>query len=277
MIIIRMWGGLGNQLFQYSFGQYIEKVGNETVFYDISSFGNSDQLRKLEISYLIPELPIKNVRFTQYIGIKNRLFRTLFQCTNTYLSEKQFSLESLANAKGVIFLQGYWQDKIYAEFFPKRKVLDIWRTPNILMQQEKIIRSANIPISLHVRRGDYFSPQNINIYGVCTEKYYKKAIDYIEFTIKGDKQYFVFSDDISWVRENIELPSSSIFIPNYEEISQFSYIYLMSLCKVNIISNSTFSWWGSYLNQHLDKVVISPSVWTFNSKKCLALDSWLKI
>lgn len=80
MIIVRLWGGLGNQLFQYSFGQYIEEKRSEKVFYDVSSFGTSDQLRKLEIYSLIPDLLLNNVRFVQYTCIKNHaLFRALFQ------------------------------------------------------------------------------------------------------------------------------------------------------------------------------------------------------
>lgn len=276
MIIVRLWGGLGNQLFQYSFGQYIEEKRSEKVFYDVSSFGTSDQLRKLEIYSLIPDLLLKNVRFVQYTGIKNRLFRALFQCTNTYLSENTFDISSLEKTRGVVFLQGYWQNKMYAEFFPKRRVLDEWKTPQVLQRIENVIRSADISISLHVRRGDYFSPKNISVYGVCTEEYYKRAIAQVESMVEGNKQFFVFSDDILWVKNHVPLLESAIFIPNHE-ISQFAYIYLMSLCKVNIISNSTFSWWGAYLNQHKNQLVIAPSRWTFTSNKTLVLDSWIKI
>ena len=77
-------------------------------------------------------------------------------------------------------------------------------------------------------------------------------------------------------KNHVSLPESTVFVPNHE-ISQFAYIYLMSLCKVNIISNSTFSWWGAYLNQHKNQLVIAPSRWTFTSNKTLALDSWTKI
>lgn len=276
MTIVRLWGGVGNQLFQYSFGQYLEKEWNRNVFYDVSSFGTSEQLRQLEICSLIPDLPFKNVRFTQYTGIKNRLFRMLFQCANTYLSEKSFTMQSLDKTKGMIYLQGYWQDLIYAECFPSQRVLNEWKTPSVLQDIENLIKSIDMPISLHVRRGDYFSPENINIYGVCTEKYYKQAIDRVESVTGEHKLFFVFSDDIQWVKNHVLLPKSTVFIPNYE-VSQFSYIYLMSLCKVNIISNSTFSWWGAYLNQYVDKVVIAPSRWMLNSDRTLALDSWTKI
>lgn len=276
MIIVRLWGGLGNQLFQYSFGQYIEGRGRQKVVYDIASFGTSDQLRKLEICSLIPDLPLKNVRFTEYTGLKNRLYRLLFQCVNSYLTEKEFNIKFLENAKGTFFLQGYWQDKIYAEFFPRQRVIDKWKTPESLVTTESAIRSADTPVSLHVRRGDYFSSKNIGIYGVCTEEYYEQAINRVELAIKGNKSFFVFSDDLQWVKDHISLPMSTVFVSNYE-VPQFAYIYLMSLCKVNIISNSTFSWWGAYLNRCVDKLVIAPSRWIFTSNETLALDNWIKI
>lgn len=276
MIIVRLWGGLGNQLFQYSFGQYIEKRNREKVFYDVSSFGTSDQLRKLEICSLIPDLSLKNVYFTQYTGVKNRLFRVLFQFTNTYISEKDFDFDFLENSKGKILLQGYWQDKMYAEYLPWQRVVNEWKMPDALQGIENAIRSTDIPISLHVRRGDYFSSKNIGVYGVCTEEYYEQAIDRVESAVEGNKLFFIFSDDIQWVKDHVSLPKSTVFVPNYK-VSQFAYIYLMSLCKINIISNSTFSWWGAYLNQHSDKFIIAPSRWTLTSDETLALDSWIKI
>lgn len=92
MIIVRLWGGLGNQLFQYSFGQYLEIETDKKVFYDVASFGTSDQLRKLELCSFIPDIPLYNAYFTRYTGVKNRLFKALFQWSNTYLSESMFDI-----------------------------------------------------------------------------------------------------------------------------------------------------------------------------------------
>lgn len=276
MITVRLWGGLGNQLFQYSFGKYIEYWTSKKVFFDTASFGTSDQLRELEICSLTSDILLNNVSFTQYTGIKNRLFRGLFQCSNTFIPEDKFCLDFLGRARGNIFLQGYWQDEKYAKSFPRSRILKEWRTPDVLQEYVSIISKTEIPISLHIRRGDYFSPKNIGIYGVCTKAYYRKAIDYVLSTIKGNKKIFVFSDDMSWVKENITLPDHTIFVPNYK-VLQFSYIYLMSLCKINIVSNSTFSWWGAYLNQYPNKIIIAPSRWTLNTEKTLALDSWIKL
>lgn len=276
MIIIRLWGGVGNQLFQYSFGCYLkEKIGAEIAF-DTASFGTSDQLRKLEIASIVSDINLKDVCFTKYKGLLNRILRLGFQCKNTYLVESDFSINKLAKMSGNIFLQGYWQEEMYARSFPTKLILDGWRTPKSLTDISKCIAAAENPIALHVRRGDYFSPKNIGIYGVCTEKYYQSAIEYVEAKIHGNKQYFVFSDDVPWVYEHITLPENAIIVPNYP-VPQFSYIYLMSLCKISIISNSSFSWWGAYLNRHEDKLIIVPSRWTLTSNKTLALNDWLKI
>lgn len=276
MVIIRLWGGIGNQLFQYSFGCYLKKKLGLEVFYDTASFGSSDRLRQLEISSILPNIEFKDLLFTKHTGLLNRILRLFFQCKNTFLSESDFTISKLAEAHGNVFLQGYWQEDLYAKEFPIEVVLESWKTPWPLDGILKSILSEDIPIALHVRRGDYFSSNNIGVYGVCTEKYYQHAIDYVETKVQGKKKYFVFSDDISWVRSHLALPENVVIVPNYE-VAQFSYIYLMSLCRINIISNSTFSWWGAYLNQHIDKKIIAPSRWIFTSEKTLVLDNWIKI
>ena len=134
MIIVRLWGGLGNQLFQYSFGQYLEIETDKKVFYDVASFGTSDQLRKLELCSFIPDIPLYNAYFTRYTGVKNRLFKALFQWSNTYLSESMFDICLLEKARGKIFLQGYWQEEKYATYFP----------PFILFQCKKYLVSGKI-------------------------------------------------------------------------------------------------------------------------------------
>lgn len=192
MIIVRLWGGIGNQLFQYSFGQYIEKEIGVKVFYDDGSFGTSDQLRRQEISSLIPQLQIKKLSFSQYTGIKNRLFRLLFQCMNTYISENDFDISLVNYAKGTIFLQGYWQEEKYAKHFPKQKILSEWETPSVLSEIENAICSDIKSVSIHVRRGDYFSPKNISVYGVCEEKYYEQAVEYVNLTLEGEKNFLFF-------------------------------------------------------------------------------------
>ena len=138
-----------------------------------------------------------------------------------------------------------------------------------------MIESCPQSASIHIRRGDYFSPKNVSVYGVCTEDYYHKAIGLIK-NKELKVRFFVFTDDIEWVKEHIQLDDDMLIVPNYD-ISQFAYIELMSLCKHHIISNSSFSWWGAVLNEQDDATVICPSKWTLTSDKTIALDKWMKL
>ena len=279
MVIIRLWGGIGNQLFQYAFGEYLREKYQITVQYDIDSFGNSDLLRKFELSILDSNIPINfSTHFSKFLGIKNRIMRFFYTLRNNFIEEDEFSEKCLFKylKSGDVYLQGYWQNAVYANvLIKKKKYIPKGGYPKELaVLFDKIEKSQNT-VALHIRRGDYFLPKNINVFGVCDANYYREAINFISG--KEDSiSIFVFSDDLDWVKENVELPVNTIFIPNYN-ISQYWYIYMMSLCKHNIISNSSFSWWGAFLNMNVNKIVISPSKWTLNSDKTIALDEWIKI
>ncbi|MDD3060131.1 MAG: alpha-1,2-fucosyltransferase, partial [Sulfurimonas sp.] len=141
------------------------------------------------------------------------------------------------------------------------------------------IQSSN-SVSLHVRRGDYVSNKNATSYhGVSSLDYYYNAIETISKKISNPILY-IFSDDIPWVRENLIVSLPIVFIENTNTDRPFEDIYLMSLCKHNIIANSTFSWWGAYLNSNLEKNVIAPKKW-FNdpviNTEDLIPSSWTRI
>ena len=115
-------------------------------------------------------------------------------------------------------------------------------------------------VSIHVRRGDYLSETNQKIYGrICTLDYYKKAIRYFEEKYE-DVTFFVFSNDLEWAKENLEMKKSCFVDCNTEETAIYD-MYLMSECRDNIIANSSFSWWGAWMNSHEEKEVIAPSKW----------------
>lgn len=280
MIVVRLWGGIGNQLFQYSFGEYLRIEKKMDVIYDVSSFENSDKLRKLELSIIDNEIPlIKNILFPKHTGIVNRILRFLFSLNNNFMLENSFSLENTGKYanNNRYYLQGYWQNTIYTNyvkniddfFIPKQEA------PNEIEILKNRITSTDNSVALHIRRGDYFSKRNIDIYGVCNIEYYIKALNILRDK-SPDNTIYIFSDDLVWVKNNLELSKDDFLIPNYD-VNQFWYIYLMSCCKHNIISNSSFSWWGAYLNKHSDKIVISPRRWTLDSDHSLALADWIKI
>jgi hypothetical protein len=283
MITVRLWGGIGNQLFQYAFGEYLRMKTKQEVRYDIASFGNSDKLRKLALEILNPELPIStDIKFSRYTRYKNRFYRLLFQLNpkNKFIIEDKFSLEAAYTFKDSkhYYLQGYWQNsicpnellKVDKRFFIPRENL-----PPELQNVKKTIVESQHSVALHIRCGDYLRPENINIFGVCDAAYYHKGMDLLTQK-QGSVKFFVFSDDLDWVKNNITLPSNAVFIPNFQ-VNPYWYIVLMSECKHNIISNSSFSWWGAYLNNHNDKTVICPQKWTLTSEKTIVLSKWLKL
>lgn len=279
MYIVRLWGGIGNQLFQYAFGEFLRYNCNLDVRYDIASFGNSDKLREYELAIIAPNLPtVNNIRFSRYRGIVNRCLRALYSVKNKFVIERDFTSKIIENRrkKSDIYLQGYWQEEKYAKILIEKNLyLPQYGFPLELEAIKIQILSSRNSVALHVRRGDYFNPKNVGTWGVCNVDYYEKAISYVE-KLKGDCHIFVFSDDLNWVKDNLKFEGQVTFVPNYE-ISQFWYIYLMSLCKNNIISNSSFSWWGAYLNKNIEKVVISPTKWNLKTKETIALDSWVKL
>ena len=280
MVIIRVWGGIGNQLFQLIFGQYIHYRYNQIVKYDDNSFSSVDKLRKREMDAIAIPLDYDNhVLLSKYKGVPGRLLRFIYKLNpnHKFIGVNDIIPQKFDNNKEYFF-QGYWQDYKFFEWL-KTNIGDFdiksHGIPKELKDYEKIISSTNNSVSVHIRRGDYFQPQNIGIYGVCKEDYYKNAIKKIK-SLLSDVRFFVFSDDLEWVSKHLVFDADTVFIPNYD-INQFAYIELMSHCKHHIISNSSFSWWGAVLNEQLQSIVICPSKWTLNSFETIALKQWIKI
>ena len=132
-------------------------------------------------------------------------------------------------------------------------------------------------VSLHIRRGDYLLPENRELFGgICTLDYYRRAIDYILDKVKNPF-FFIFSNDIVWVKENMNI-SNSLFITWNSGKDSWQDMFLMSKCKHNIIANSTFSWWGAWLNKNPQKIVISPSrFFNVSNNSDIVPDTWTSI
>lgn len=285
MIIIRIWGGIGNQLFQYSFGEYLRLKTGIDIEYDINSFGNSDKLRNYQLDIINPNLPIytaKMINISKHTGVVNRVLRLLFTISgkNKFITEDKYIDYKLDFEKyRSVYMQGYWQKINYVEainntcptiFSPKQI------KPKKIYELERKIASSEISVSIHVRRGDYFNSKNKKVFGICNVDYYHNALNIIKSRY-GEANVFMFSDDIEWVKNNISVSENTIYIENDEEINPFWYIYIMSKCNHNIISNSTFSWWGAYLNKYSKKIVICPQRWNLLNNETPVLLDWTKL
>ena len=259
MIISKIQGGLGNQMFQYAYGKHLSyKYGTELRL-DIRFYDN-------------PGLPLRYFLLDKF---PNTFPNTNINVTLTgpiYPIIDDFNYRELPKPVGSnYYLDGYWQSErffkeseelIREDFQPSKEILDkISNTPLI---------DTNT-ISLHVRRTDYLNSNDYH--PVQTIEYYEKAIEMI-----GDYDHiFVFSDDIQWCKDNLKF-DNMIFIEGFTDIED---LYLMSMCKHNVIANSSFSWWGAWLNNNPNKKVVAPKRWFGEKANLNQMDlipkEWIKI
>lgn len=276
MIVVRLSSGLGNQLFQYAFALYLEEYYQDTVYFDRScyKYRTSERTCSIDIISTISTIYDRRI-FYNYRSIFFHLFKVLFY-VNPFVRRIQESNLLFPKNNKFLYFDGFWQTDRFvnelrnraAYFTPKEEM------PFSIRAYFKWIENTH-SVSLHVRRGDYFQKGFKDKYGVCGVDYYEKAVKTL---IENLPEYrlLVFSDDLDWVKDHLELPKNTLFVEN-ENINPLWYILLMSKCSDNIISNSSFSWWGAYLNENPDKKVIAPAQWMLGESKNIALESWLKI
>lgn len=284
MIITSICGGLGNQLFEYSFSLYLKKnLPYLNHYLDISWF----DFNKMHSGFLLEDVfninaeyvkksDIENFKKDTFLKrLRNRVKLTKFQL----VPEKRFSsVEQIKTNKNYLF-SGYWQNSDYVEAVKdtlnKKLRFNLVFNPNEEKQIEMIQKSFSV--SLHLRRGDYLSPENkAKFIGSCTNEYYQAAMKY--FLIKYPEiLFFVFSDDTEYAI-NMFKKSKNVKIMEKHEKDSFDLFY-MSLCKHNIIANSSFSWWAAWLNKNPNKEIICPSKW-FNYDDIssnIQKENWIKI
>lgn len=277
MIIIKISGGLGNQLFQYSFGRFLSLKLNTELKLDIQTNYNYAGFTKrylglnhFNINAKIATLEeIRNCKLfeNEFLSRIERKSLQKFPFLNRrYVVQNLYSINSYRQEYvDNCYYDGYWQSESF--FKPGESVIKkdlefkLQLNKNIVTSLEKI--DSRESVSLHIRRGDYLTRKaHRKLFAKCSIEYYKQAIEF--FNSKSNHfHYFVFSDEIEWAKDNFE-GSQFSFIDsnlNFPEID----LFLMSRCKNNIIANSSFSWWGAWLNKNSDKIVIAPHQW-YNGK-----------
>lgn len=287
MIIVNLKGGLGNQMFQYALGRALTLKNNDILKLDTGSLSQAKELGNIYRPFDLDAFTIlKDVAYTEeitqlkypygFVSKVVRLFkRKILRQTSVVFNQK------IASLTGSHYLDGYWQSPKYFESIRPTLLTDFTlRDPLSTSAQDLLnqIKNTN-SVSLHVRRGDYVqNPRVLRENGVCSVGYYEKAVTEIEKTHHG-VTYFVFSDDINWIKSNIALPNKTVVFVEDATLSAPQELYLMSQCQHNIIANSSFSWWAAWLNQHEDKVVIAPTPWfdTISYDPNLIPDSWIQL
>ncbi len=279
MVKVKLWGGLGNQMFQYALGRSLALKNRTYLQLDLSEYlVNSEGADYVSRNF---ELDLFNVNY-----IKDKKENFIVSKILNYISPVKYIQEngfvydpSVLEKRGRLYLYGYWQCENYFKAVEStiRRDFTFKKQPNAAnMQYLNNIDKVNA-VSIHFRRGDYVAVQTaINFNGICSIDYYKAAIAQIKSKVENP-HFFVFSDDLSWVKENIDFEDPHTFVDgNYGENS-YEDMRLMAACKHNIIANSTFSWWGAWLNNNRDKVVIAPKNWFKTERTDIIPNNWIKI
>lgn len=287
--VVFISGGLGNQMFQYALYASLKDQGYN-VKVDMGLLKNDTQHNGYELDRVFSihatsnALDIFLVRCTYYLYIwkTNWLIswgRKIFNLLRiTLITDKTQSFTGINN-DNIVFFCGYFQSVKYFRNLKHISSIFKFKVETLSKHSKEIlfqITQCNA-ISIHIRRGDYISENNKNLYGgICTTEYYQKAIK-IMCSKVPNPHFFIFSNDIEWCKKNINLPHSYYVNCNKGKDS-WQDMFLMSKCKHNIIANSTFSWWGAYLNENPQKIIISPSKLTNRGDSPnLFPDNWIKL
>lgn len=274
MKIVKYIGGLGNQMFIYAFSvalreTFRQEILVDTHYYKSRNFHNGLEIERIFGIHLTEAKLSDKLKMSWYFPnywIDYHLLGKLPARKNTIreLPGQKVNFELLGDSSDK-FYDGYWQsyqyfdscrDVILKEFtFPKISMED-----KLNFELNERLNNEENSVGIHIRRGDYL--KNWKYRGLCGIDYYQKAIAYILEHIKSPK-FFLFSDDIDWVKENISplLKGYDVTFVNWNHsINSYKDMQLMAMCKNLIIANSSFSWWAAYLNQN-NPIVVAPEKW----------------
>jgi hypothetical protein len=269
MILSRIYGGMGNQMFQYAYGRMLAHK-HQTVFkiyFDDCGYGWAEHSKHLALTHfnIHAQKATEKDRAEFICDSKNLMIRAFHKLKREvkglhYIGDgarvHDHHWDAL-NAPDNSFTDGFWQSEIYFEsiaaiikqdFSIKEPLSDHAK------MIEQHIKKSNA-VSIHVRRGDYL--KQTNVYHICDVAYYKRALDIVKKKIYNPV-VFVFSNDATWVKKELKLDVPMMVV---EDTQAHEDMHLMSCCRHNIASNSTFGWWGAWLNDNPDKIVILPERW----------------
>jgi len=290
MIVAKLIGGLGNQMFQYAFGSRLAQLSHTELKLDIAAF-EKYKLHKVAIhhlnvnynSLLIGESMVN--RLTNEYGIRAILKKAKLVKPKIKIIQETtpgFRKELVTPYTQDVYLDGFWQSEKYfkgAEDEIREHLMVITEPSPANQQMLSTIKKTNA-ISVHIRRADYVTnPHTLSFHGICSMEYYQKAADLVKSKV-DNPVFFIFSDDIAWAKENINFNTKQFFADMNNADTNYEDLRLMYSCKHHIIANSSFSWWGAWLNPLKEKMVIAPRTW-FSQPGLDAGDivpeSWIRI
>jgi len=279
MIVVKLIGGLGNQMFQYAIGRRFAIKNKTTLSLDLTTLLNHNSIEYTPRNF---ELDIFNIKYSKLINKPSKSFIDKFY--NKFFTENinevgnRFN-ENIMHKKGNIYLDGFWQNENYFKDIEQiiREDFIFKSAPDEANSQTLKHINEVSAVSIHFRRGDYITNKlAVDHHGICEPDYYLNAINKINKTV-DEPHFFIFSDDITWVKENFNTMGNTTFVSHNSAENGIEDMRLMAACKHNIIANSSFSWWGAWLNINPHKTVIAPKKWFKNLETDVIPSSWLKI
>jgi len=299
MIVVRLKGGLGNQMFQYAFGTYLATKYNTKLKLDLSFLlDRTPRDDAVFRNYELDIFDLKGVNFAKEndlakFGLSdsrllNSINYRIFNCSKRYsiIREAHFSFhESELSFPKNIYLDGYWQSEKY--FIDIENIIRCdFKFKNKLFAEcanlaERIESTQSLCVN--VRRADFLHLESsAKTLGFIGQDYFYRAVDLLSEIIH-DFEIFVFSDDMDWCVKNLEFRSKTTFVTHDYKGEKFGdYLQLMTKCKHFVIPNSSFGWWAAWLNRNSDKIVIAPKRWFADDKlqnqtQDLIPDTWLRL
>ena len=298
MIIVRLRGGLGNQLFQYAAGKALADHHRTELGLDLYTY-SKHPYRKYELANFRIEAKEATRKEVHHFTGSNPIIRYLnkrenyLHCPGVFAQPHYHYYEDFLALPGDMYLSGYWQSEKYFSA-ASAAIRNLFRPVQPLdnkNEQLKLVMQSEDSVSVHVRRGDYASQASYtSFFGLLEKDYYDKAINLVQSRNNNPKFYF-FSDNPAWCKETFK-DLNADFIDHNSGDEAYKDLLLMSSCRHNIIANSTFSWWSAWLNTHESKIVIAPHSWfrtnflskkepvypsRFYNTKDLIPESWIKI
>lgn len=292
MIVIRIWGGLGNQMFQYAMGYAKANEVNEELRLDTTFYSTKHNSRQTERTLDLFQLPIicrNEIKTEKEIGLAIRLLKDpyvnyairkllpiVFPVGRfTYIKEHKLEYVPRVSSldKKNAYYDGYWHsDKYFVKYRDDLLKQFVYTNNNIEKAYHEMSQGNSFEtVAVHIRRGDYITQNNPNARGV---DYYKDAISIIKQKISNPIFCF-FSDDLEWVKTNFEMIDNMALANEKRNLNDIEEFQLMAKCHHQIISNSSYSWWAAWLNDYKGKVIVAPKHW--ENKKDMMREEWIKI
>lgn len=274
MIVSRIIGGLGNQMFQYAAGRALSLERDQSLRLDIAGFSSYQLHQGFELqrvfdfpSEIASEADVRSILGWQFpSSIRRIVMRPAMAAFrhHGFVVEPHFHYwPGIKNVPQDCYLVGYWQSEKY--FQTHAAVIRADFTFKVPLTKRNAELAEQIDqvnaVSLHVRRGDYAkNPKTNATHGLCPLDYYRAAIRYISGQVE-QPYFFIFSDDIAWLKNNLKIDFQHQYVDHNVLAESYNDMRLMSLCRHHIIANSSFSWWGAWLNSYPNKIIVAPQRW----------------